>query len=141
MNYPRVFLPTILILITCFFFGSGNASAKGHRDKPADCIDTLPLPSFGETVQHDREPMVIKRVEPEYPRIAKQAGLSGTTILAVLVDRCGKVREAEVATSSGTQALDDGALYAVKQWRFRPAEDHGQPVAVWTRVPIEFKLP
>jgi TonB family protein len=118
----------------------GHDSRNDHNGWSNDCVDNQALPERGVDVPHDREPVVIKQVEPEYPRIAKQAGLTGTTQVAVLVDRCGKVRDVAVDKSSGTEALDEAAVTGVRQWRFRPGEDHGKPVAMWVTVPIEFKL-
>jgi TonB family protein len=119
----------------------GHDAKDRPEDRSKDCVDSQSLPDRGLNVPHDREPIVIKRVEPIYPQIAKSAGLTGTVLVAALVDRCGKVRDVAVEKSCGTNALDDAAVAAVRQWRFRPGEDHGRPVALWVTKPITFKLP
>jgi TonB family protein len=128
-------LAFIAILMTLFSCAPNNPQVS------TECVDTRPMPGDDLIINHDVDPQVITRVEPEYPLIAHQAGLTGTANVNVLVDRCGRVRTAKVATSSGTQALDDAVIGVIYQWRFSPASDNGSPVAAWTSVVIEFKLP
>jgi protein TonB len=45
-----------------------------------------------------------------------------------------------VDTSSGSTALDEAALDAVRKWRFVPAKRGAQPVEAWHLVPIVFRL-
>lgn len=116
-----------------------NKSAAAHD--VSNCIDHEPLPETGVVIEHDQEPILIKRIDPDYPRIARQAGITGTVTLSVLVDRCGTVREAAIDKSSGMQNLDDAALGVIRKWKFQPAEYQHSPVAVWTKVPVEFQLP
>jgi protein TonB len=131
----RFLLAAIALLLS---FGT---CASNNPGVSLECVDPNPMPSEYVVVRHEIDPLVISRVEPEYPRIARQAGLTGTTVMSVLVDRCGKVRTAKVTTSSGTQALDDAAVSVMHEWRFSPASDAGTVIAAWTSVAIEFKLP
>ncbi|MFZ1683310.1 MAG: energy transducer TonB [Candidatus Zixiibacteriota bacterium] len=129
-----------LISAVAVFFTVAGCYSK-NPEVSLECVDPYPMPNENAIVRHNVDPQVISRVEPEYPRIAHQAGLTGTTVMNVLVDRCGKVRTARVATSSGTQALDDAAVAVMYKWRFSPASDAGIPIAAWTSETIEFKLP
>jgi protein TonB len=129
------------LLAAAAVFLSFVTCASNNPGVSLECVDPFPMPSEYTIIRHEIDPRVIARVEPEYPLIARQAGLTGTTVVSVLVDRCGKVRSAKVATSSGTQALDDAAVAVMHEWRFSPASDNGSPVAAWTSVVIEFKLP
>jgi TonB family protein len=75
---------------------------------------------------------------PSYPDAAKRAGQGGTTVVAVHVNEIGKPFEVVTATSSGTPALDNAAVDAVKRWRFVPAERDGTDITEWTAVGFTF---
>src|SRR5262245_3964343 len=69
-----------------------------------------------------------KKVEPEYPSIAKAAGVRGKVSVNVTVSETGKVIEAEII--KGHPLLRDAALQAARQWEFKPAEISGVPVKI-----------
>lgn len=78
---------------------------------------------------------------PDYPRMAKQRGLTGTVLLQVLVGIDGRPLEVTVAQSSGHRELDQAARAQVlKRWSFQPATKEGQAVQAIGMVPIEFAL-
>lgn len=61
--------------------------------------------------------------------------------IRVRVGADGSVERAELAESSGFDALDDAALMTVRRrWRFVPARRGGSPVESWVLVPIRFAL-
>ncbi len=99
---------------------------------------TGPLPRFGEYVYVDELPEAVHRVEPEYPHLAKRAGVSGLVLVQALVDRDGVVRDVRIVKS--IPMLDPAAVRAVRAWTFRPARAKGRPVAVWVAVPVNFRL-
>jgi TonB family protein len=60
-------------------------------------------------------------VDPKYPREAREKGLTGRGVAEVKVDpRTGYVTSAWMRKSSGHQTLDNAAMEAFRQWRFRP---------------------
>ncbi|MDM0029299.1 TonB family protein [Variovorax sp. J31P216] len=76
-----------------------------------------------------------------YPPIARRLGQEGKVILAAIVDPDGKVRRAQVHTSSGHATLDDAAMTAVLNAAFIPAKDSaGRPIASAYKIPFNFKL-
>ncbi len=134
-------------------------TTAGGEDEDAEVIETigetildvtLPPPpaqeaGYGKTpkfVVHDEEPIPIKRVRPEYPEFAKASGIEGVVTVEAEVLKDGSVGAIEVVKSlqSGPGGLDEAAIQAVKQWKFIPAKNNNQPVAVWVRIPIEFSL-
>jgi len=105
---------------------------------PRDSTGGPGLPRFGDTVAAEVLPEAVTTVQPAYPEAARQQQIEGTVVVQALVGRDGLVKEAFVARS--VPGLDDAALAAVRQWRFRPALAKGQPVAVWVAVPVRFSL-
>jgi protein TonB len=82
----------------------------------------------------------LKNPQPRYPMSARRRGEQGTVLLKVLVTREGSAGSVSVDTSSGSTALDEAALDAVRKWRFVPAKHGAQPVEAWHLVPIVFRL-
>jgi protein TonB len=82
----------------------------------------------------------LRNPAPRYPASARRNGEQGTVLLRVWVGANGATTRAEVARSSGSGALDDAALAAVKSWRFIPAHRGGNAVEGVVTVPMEFRL-
>jgi TonB family protein len=86
-----------------------------------------------------REPLKIHHVDPVYPEVALRARVQGVVILEIVVDPQGNVVDARVVRS--VALLDQAALDAVHQWKFRPTLLDGSPVSVKMTVTVNFKLP
>ena len=82
--------------------------------------------------------MLIHRIEPQYPAIAKIARVSGTVELRAIIGRDGSVSSIEVL--SGNPLLARAAVEAVRQWRYRPTILDGEAVEVETRITVNFVL-
>jgi protein TonB len=82
--------------------------------------------------------MLINRVTPVYPPLARQTRISGTVRLHALIAKDGTVQQLEVM--SGHPLLVQAALDAVKQWRYRPTLLNGEPVEVDTTIDVIFTL-
>jgi len=82
--------------------------------------------------------MLVHRVEPEYPMIAKRARVQGQVVLSAIIDTNGEIKNLELV--SGHPLLVPAALAAVKQWRYRPFLLNGQPIEVETVVTVSFEL-
>jgi protein TonB len=78
---------------------------------------------------------------PVYSRISARMRESGKAVVRVLIDEAGLPRTVQLAASTGFARLDDAALAAVRNCRFKPWLDHGVAVAAWANIPIEFELP
>jgi periplasmic protein TonB len=81
---------------------------------------------------------LIRRVQPDYPRIATLTRLSGSVLLRAMIGTDGEVHELEVL--SGNPILAAAALAAVRQWRYRPTLLDGQAVEVETQITVNFVL-
>lgn len=96
------------------------------------------LPSEGEFVYYEDEPVPVTAPTPAYPEFARDAGITGKVILHVLVGKDGRVKNVKVKQS--VTGLDDAAKQAVQKWVFKPALSNNKPVAVWVEIPMDFKL-
>lgn len=103
-----------------------------------DTTEAFPSPDSVTIVE--KYPELIHYVKPEYPRIARRAGLEGTVWVKVLVSREGRVLDAMVAKSSEMAALDEAAVQAAYRNRFTPGIQNGRPVAVWVTYRVQFVL-
>ncbi len=74
-----------------------------------------------------------------YPEIAKRAGVEGRVYVLAFVDETGTVTKVEIIKGLGA-GLDEAALNAVKQTKFKPGKQRGKPVKVQVSIPIIFKL-
>ncbi len=74
-----------------------------------------------------------------YPEIAKRAGIEGKVYVKAFVDEEGNVTKAVVEKGLGA-GLDEAAVKAVKETKFKPGKQRGKPVKVQVMIPIVFKL-
>ena len=84
-------------------------------------------------------PLILSRVEPHYTDEARQARSRGTVVLEVVIRKDGTVDVLRVARGLGF-GLDESAVEAIKQWRFKPGTRNGEPVDVALNVEINFNL-
>lgn len=85
-------------------------------------------------------PAYLNNKPPEYPSMARKRGFEGKVILRVRVLSSGNPEELEIKDSSGYDILDEAALRAVREWKFKPATRGGKPVDSWVEIPIRFEL-
>lgn len=112
----------------------------GGDDIVVEIDESEYFPEPTEFVPVEIYPEMIHNEQPEYPRLAKQAGLEGRVVIQALVDKEGKVRKAQVYKSSGTAALDDAAVKAAYNNLFKPGIQNGRPVPVWVIYNVDFSL-
>ena len=84
-------------------------------------------------------PQVLFKVDPEYSEQARKAKYQGTVVLSLVVQRDGSVRDIRIVQPLGL-GLDERAIDAVKQWRFRPGMKSGAPVDVAAVIEVTFRL-
>ena len=82
--------------------------------------------------------LLVKKVQPQYPPLARQARIQGTVMLQAEISKEGTIENLRLI--SGHPMLAPAAIEAVKQWRYRPYMLNGEPVAVETTVMVNFTL-
>jgi len=145
MSFRRMAWTTaaLLVVMSCAAIGTVwalpfdiHASAMQARGRDAKQTD----------VAHSDDPdvslpVVISEVRPSYTPAALEARIEGEVLLSAVVLTDGTVGEVTVTKSLDRDyGLDDQAVSALKQWRFKPGTKKGQPVAVRVDVEIKFTL-
>jgi len=108
----------------------------GTSGKDSLVIASDDLPSEGQYVYYEDEPVPVTQVQPVYPEFARDAQIQGVVTLHVLVGKDGRVKNVKVI--KGVTGLNDAAVDAIKKWVFKPALSNNKPVAVWVEVPMNF---
>jgi protein TonB len=83
-------------------------------------------------------PRLIRKVQPQYPPLAKQTRTQGAVVIDCVVDKQGNVTQVKLV--SGHPLLVEAALQAVRQWKYQPTLLNGEPVAVEMIVTVTFTL-
>jgi protein TonB len=86
-----------------------------------------------------KAPVLVKRVEPEYPPLAVAARISGIVILEATVDAQGLVSDVRVLRSVNP-IVDAEAVRAVKQWRYSPLTLNGHLSPFILTVTLSFSV-
>jgi periplasmic protein TonB len=84
-------------------------------------------------------PSVIYRVEPTYSEEARKAKYQGVVVLSAIVRKDGSIEILKVVRGLGL-GLDENAVQALKQWKFRPGMRNGIPVDVALNIEVNFSL-
>lgn len=82
--------------------------------------------------------LLIRKVTPNYPPLARQARIQGQVVLQAEISKDGTIQNLQLI--SGHPMLAPAAIEAVKQWRYKPYLLNGEPVAVETQVVVNFSL-
>jgi protein TonB len=93
-----------------------------------------PVRAIGEI----KPPRLIRKVEPTYPEIARQARVEGIVIVEATTDIYGRVQKVKVLRS--IPLLDQAAIDAVRQWQYEPMIINGRPRGVIFTVTVRFQL-
>ena len=86
----------------------------------------------------EKQPVPLKQVVPEYPEIARKAGITGQVVVEVLVNKEGTVEA--IGKIIGNEIFHEAARKAALLWTFSPAIQNDKPVKVWVSLPFKFQL-
>jgi TonB family protein len=84
-------------------------------------------------------PQVIQSVQPDFTEEARQANFQGNVAIQLIVDAQGNPQDIRVTRHLG-MGLEQKAIDAVRQYKFRPAMYQGHPVAVQIVIDVDFHL-
>ncbi len=98
----------------------------------------LACPSYSARDPQEK-PELLKRVNPEYPKVLLLAGVEGEVYVRATINEQGKVENA-VVTRATDNRFNDAALDALRQWMFKPAMLDGKPIKTEVTIPFKFAL-
>jgi periplasmic protein TonB len=81
---------------------------------------------------------LLRKIEPQYPQMAKVAHIQGDVLLAATISKGGAIEN--LHQISGHPILVQAAMEAVKQWKYKPYLLNGEPVEVETTIKVSFKM-
>ena len=84
-------------------------------------------------------PVLVKEVKPSYTKSAMDRRVEGTVEMGAVILKDGSVGDVTI-TRSLDEDLDQEAIKATKQWKFRPGTKDGEPVAVQVSIELTFSL-
>ena len=86
-----------------------------------------------------KAPVLIKETKPKYTDGAKARGVQGRVEVSAVILATGSVGAVKVTQSLDSE-LDQQAVLAVKEWKFRPATKDDKPVDVEVQIELTFTL-
>jgi protein TonB len=86
----------------------------------------------------EQQQRLVHGPSPEYPEVARRAGIEGQVTLLLRINRDGSVEDSELL--SGEPVLGRAAAEAVERWRYSPLRIGGRPVNILTSVTFNFQL-
>jgi TonB family protein len=100
-----------------------------------------PTPVYYQTTdQGVSPPAVVYEQKPAYPEAAKQAKIQGTVLLQCIVQTSGACDDVRITQPLDAMWLNQEAIRALRQWRFRPGMRMGEPVPVQVNVKFSFRV-
>ncbi|MCK4671025.1 MAG: energy transducer TonB [Candidatus Aegiribacteria sp.] len=139
---PDVVQPELVISLSTDTTGLDHAITVAMNNLTHDvnpAADNIPNP--GTFIPHSIPPVCTFRPVPDYPDMARQAGVEGRVILQVFISTEGKPVQVVIMQSSGLGSMDEAAEEAAWNSSWSPARRADNvPVGVWTSVIYNFVL-
>jgi len=129
-----------------------NLDASLDLSESLETSSPPPQPEGEEEEEEEQEVFVVVEDRPEliggmaalqqaveYPEFAKKAGIEGRVFVQFIVDEEGNVQNPQV-TRGVHKMLDQAAVEAVKEMKFKPGKQRGKAVKVQMSLPVTFRL-
>jgi TonB family protein len=127
------------LITTCAEFGANAATLPGNGGSAPVGPGQSAQEGVFRVGNGVSVPILVYKVDPDYTEEARAAKLEGTVVLYVEVDVTGTATNIKVQRSLGL-GLDEKAIEAVKQWRFKPGQKDGKPVTTAATLAVNFRL-
>jgi TonB family protein len=123
--------------------GFGSGSGGGIGSGSGGGVGPGEGGGYGGGVMHPgggvSAPVLIYSVDPEFSDEARRAKYQGVCVVSMIVDAQGNPQNIQVARALG-MGLDEKAIEAAKQYKFKPAYFHGHPVPVLINLEVNFRI-
>lgn len=91
-------------------------------------------------VPYSEDYVILHMVQPIYPPFELSKGIEGEVTVELLINKEGRVEDAWVLAAVGPKSFEYASLAAVRQFRFKPPIQNGEPVPMWIRFQVRFRL-
>jgi TonB family protein len=140
-NLICIFLIVFGLIFSIAVANSRKIKAEDMHTGKAHIEYNGSFPSPDEFILVESMPEMVYEEVPEYPRLARYAGMEATVWIKSLINKEGEVEKAVISKPSGSKAgFDKAALEAGYKNKFTPAIKDGKPVAVWITYKVAFVL-
>ena len=124
--------------IALFVVGAATASAVSVVPMSAQTGQSTKVYKGGDGVTL---PVVVRETKPSYTPEAMKQKIQGSVWMDVVVLESGDVGDVKISKSLDAEyGLDEQAIKATKQWKFKPGAKDGKPVAVQVVIQMTFTL-
>ncbi|HKO18170.1 MAG TPA: TonB family protein [Acidobacteriaceae bacterium] len=138
-NMPNLGMPNSPLIGSSMGNGSGSGLGSGNGSG----LGPGSGGNYGGGLRHVgggvSSPEVIYKVEPEFSEEARKAKFMGVVTVTLIVNTQGLPQDVHVIRGVG-MGLDDKAVEAVRQYKFKPAMENGHPVPVRVNVEVNFQI-
>ena len=121
-------------------FGDKNTSGNGTNSVASEGRPGPDGSGEFSLKQVDQPPVPNRKIDPEFPLAARRLGIGGKVVVKFLVKADGNVARASIIEAEPKEIFEESALEAVREWQFNPGRFHGDAVATWVVLPIQFRL-
>jgi len=128
----------VMVLVLLCAANGLSAQDNGTQEQPRPAEEQSAPAQRVRVLQGVSQGLLIKRVQPKYPKKARKEGIQGTVVLHAIISKEGDITSLELV--SGDPLLASAAIEAVKQWKYKPYLLQGNPVAVDTEIVENFTL-
>jgi periplasmic protein TonB len=104
----------------------------------APMVPKIATPQRVRVSQGVTQGLIIRKVQPAYPPLARQARIQGPVVLQAEIGKDGSIQNLRLI--SGHPMLAPAAIEAIKQWKYKPYILNGEPVEVETTITFNFTL-
>ncbi len=123
--------------------GSGSGSGGGHGSGHGTGTGSGTGPGSGGGTGNAVAipPRITHKSDPVYPAAERNAGITGSGMVRLLVNTSGTVDSVELVSSTGNANLDQAGINAAYKWRFTSAVGkNGQKVRCYLKLPFTFRI-
>lgn len=113
--------------------GKGGSGHSGHG-RGIGAQNTFGLD------QVDRPPVVLRKVEPEFPAAARKMDLSGRVVAKFLVKPDGHVSNVTILEMHPSGVFEQSVVEALAKWEFKPGIYKDKAVSTWVVLPVRFRV-
>lgn len=124
--------------------GPAIETGEGEGGEKIEISDDVAIeddePGMSDFIPVEKSPQIVQAVQPDYPEIARRAGVEATVWVNILVDKRGKPKKAVVVKEDGAGIFNEAAVSAAMKYQFTPAVMNSGPVQVWVSIKFKFQL-